>query len=175
LQNYPKAYIDFLVHFHTDRDYFECHEILEEYWKSVPSDAMSKAWTGLIQLAVALYHQRRGNLQGARKMLETAAANLTNERLKTLGIEAEALRDLIIHRIELLQESCPQYKDINIPIHDPKLLQMCVSACKEKSLRWGNPSNMDNIQLIDRHTLRDRSEVIWNRRKAKEYKDLKKR
>ena len=27
---FPLKYIDFLVHFHGDRDYFECHEILEE-------------------------------------------------------------------------------------------------------------------------------------------------
>lgn len=30
---YPTAYIKYLFHFHTDRDYFECHELLEEHWK----------------------------------------------------------------------------------------------------------------------------------------------
>ncbi|PAD68333.1 hypothetical protein CHH83_14265, partial [Bacillus sp. 7586-K] len=33
---YDQEYIDFLVHFHCDRDYFECHEILEEHWKKDP-------------------------------------------------------------------------------------------------------------------------------------------
>ncbi|MFZ3196347.1 MAG: DUF309 domain-containing protein, partial [Bacillus mycoides] len=26
---YPTEYIQFLIHFHGDYDYFECHEILE--------------------------------------------------------------------------------------------------------------------------------------------------
>ncbi len=30
---YPNAYLDYLVYFHGHRDYFECHEVLEEYWK----------------------------------------------------------------------------------------------------------------------------------------------
>lgn len=30
---YPAEYLEYLVYFHADRDYFECHEILEEYWK----------------------------------------------------------------------------------------------------------------------------------------------
>ncbi|MEH7501602.1 DUF309 domain-containing protein, partial [Neobacillus drentensis] len=28
---YPTEYIQFLAHFHGDRDYFECHELLEDY------------------------------------------------------------------------------------------------------------------------------------------------
>lgn len=52
---YPKAYIEYLVHFHSDRDYFECHEILEEHWKQ---DGRNKGWLVLIQTAVAFYHYR---------------------------------------------------------------------------------------------------------------------
>lgn len=33
---YPTEYIQFLIHFHGDYDYFECHEILEGYWKTKP-------------------------------------------------------------------------------------------------------------------------------------------
>ena len=32
---YPEAYIEYLMYFHGNRDYFECHEVLEEYWKEV--------------------------------------------------------------------------------------------------------------------------------------------
>ena len=35
---YSQAYIDYLVHFHGDRDYFECHELLEEHWKKTKED-----------------------------------------------------------------------------------------------------------------------------------------
>lgn len=30
---YPEAYIEYLAEFHGSRDYFECHELLEEHWK----------------------------------------------------------------------------------------------------------------------------------------------
>ena len=74
---YPKAYILYLVHFHGDRDYFECHEILEEHWKEMdPKDRMSH-WVGLIQIAVAVYHERRENRQGAIRTLTKATNNLS--------------------------------------------------------------------------------------------------
>ncbi|MCD2486520.1 DUF309 domain-containing protein, partial [Staphylococcus aureus] len=50
---YPKAYIDYLVEFHATRDYFECHEILEEYWKEDPPKKRKRYWVGFIELAVA--------------------------------------------------------------------------------------------------------------------------
>ncbi len=63
---YPKAYIDYLVEFHATRDYFECHEILEEYWKEDPPKKRKRYWVGFIQLAVALYHHRRQNTAGQK-------------------------------------------------------------------------------------------------------------
>ena len=60
--NFPQKYIEYLVHFHGDRDYFECHEILEEYWKKIDNGNKESIWVGLIQLAVANYHHRRKNL-----------------------------------------------------------------------------------------------------------------
>lgn len=51
---YPKAYIDYLVYFHGLRDYFECHEVLEEHWKKDDKAERKKYWVGLIQIAVAL-------------------------------------------------------------------------------------------------------------------------
>jgi len=35
---YPEPYLEYLIQFHAERDYFECHEILEEYWKSAPAN-----------------------------------------------------------------------------------------------------------------------------------------
>ena len=90
---YPEAWLDYLFEFHATRDYFECHEILEEYWKSVPEgDPDRGVWVGLIQLAVALYHHRRGNRAGALKMYRGAAARLRPEALDRLGLDGEATR-----------------------------------------------------------------------------------
>lgn len=53
---YSESYIDYLIHFQATRDYFECHEIMEEYWLENDRD---KKWLTLIQLAVAVYHERQ--------------------------------------------------------------------------------------------------------------------
>ena len=42
---YPEAFISYLIEFHATRDYFECHELLEEYWKAHPGDPLA----GLVQ------------------------------------------------------------------------------------------------------------------------------
>ncbi|KPC99353.1 hypothetical protein LR69_02339 [Geobacillus sp. BCO2] len=81
---YPNAYIEYLVHFHSDRDYFECHEILEEHWKQ---DGRNKGWLVLIQMAVAFYHYRRGNTSGALRLIRRARALLdeAQEMIRRLG------------------------------------------------------------------------------------------
>lgn len=43
---YPEAYVAFLHEFHTTRDYFECHEILEEYWKEDPLSSAKNIGSG---------------------------------------------------------------------------------------------------------------------------------
>ncbi|WP_260405419.1 DUF309 domain-containing protein, partial [Paenibacillus sp. 598K] len=64
---YPDDYIQYLIEFHVTRDYFECHELLEEYWKEQPGDdPFYDTWVGLIQIAVSQYHHRRSNHRGAR-------------------------------------------------------------------------------------------------------------
>ncbi len=56
---YAKAYIEYLAHFHGTRDYFECHEVLEEHWKAVDPKNRSSVWVLLIQIAVSMYHARQ--------------------------------------------------------------------------------------------------------------------
>lgn len=105
MTNYPSAYIDYLVYFHGDRDYFECHEVLEEYWKEHPGDPLSGIYVGLIQVAVALYHQRRGNRNGAVKMLKQAIRGLHNPLVEQLGINGEQLQARLKQRLEELETS----------------------------------------------------------------------
>lgn len=50
---YPPEYIEFLYHFHCDRDYFECHEILEELWKKILKKRENKSGSGSYKLPLA--------------------------------------------------------------------------------------------------------------------------
>lgn len=172
MQVYPSAYIDYLIEFHANRDYFECHELLEEYWKEHPESPYAKTWVGLIQTAVSLYHGRRGNTAGARKMNRQALVNLNEADLRYLGIDAGAFLDAVRKRGEKLEEDALPYADMNIPIADTQLELVCKELCKKRGLVWGQPSDMTNEELIHRHTRRDRSEVI---RARQEQLELRKR
>ena len=72
--------------------FFECHEAWEEVWKR--SDGDEKLfYQGLIQAAVAILHAQRGNLQGARSILEKSLAKLDAMPAEHMGIALGELRD----------------------------------------------------------------------------------
>ena len=96
---YPDAYIDYLVQFQAVRDYFECHEILEEYWKQHPDSPYRETWVMLIQLAVSLYHHRRGNLRGAVKLMKGALRRYQAEHMAQLGVDGARLREMMEKRL----------------------------------------------------------------------------
>ena len=54
--------------------FFMAHEVLEGLWVRRREDALQ----GLIQLAVALPHIERGNLKGARTMIQRARGRFRN-------------------------------------------------------------------------------------------------
>lgn len=161
--------MDYLIYFHGDRDFFECHEVLEAYWKEHPNDPKSAAYVGLIQIAVGLYHERRGNITGAGKMFTSALRNLNLniQHAEALGLNVGKLTVDIEERIRKLAADSP-FADYNLPISDPALLAYCNQLCQQKNVLWGRPSELDNMQIVHKHTLRDRSYVIQEReRQAK--------
>lgn len=166
MTKYEDEYIKYLIYFHTDRDYFECHEVLEEYWKANPLSELKKAWSGLIQVAVSTYHHRRNNLIGAQKMLDQALLNLTRDDLIKLGVDAEKFVALLQERKQLIEQQPEHpYRDLNIPLNDQDLLKLCIELGSEHGKQWGSPSDMSDELLIHKHSLRDRSKVIQARLK----------
>ncbi|GAA3340563.1 DUF309 domain-containing protein [Amorphoplanes nipponensis] len=51
---------------------FHAHEVLEATWKAA-GESERELWRGLAQLAVGLTHARRGNAEGASRLLRRAA------------------------------------------------------------------------------------------------------
>ncbi|WP_416827074.1 DUF309 domain-containing protein [Ectobacillus polymachus] len=166
---YPYAYIQFLVHFHADRDYFECHEIGEEYWKQ-GSNRLS-LWVALIQIAVAQYHYRRKNTNGAIRLLNHAISILEgqDETVTQYGLHYENLLTLLHNELLRMKEG-KAYESITLPIADSALAFTCIQTCKELGLNWNSKSDMTNTLLINKHTLRDRTDVMNER-----YKQIEKR
>ncbi|PMC39473.1 DUF309 domain-containing protein [Bacillus sp. UMB0899] len=161
---FDRAYIDYLLHFHCDRDYFECHEVLEEHWKKDVLKDRKKYWVGLIQIAVALYHHRRGNFSGALKMISNAIGIIESERdhIEKLGLHSDLLMKLLVKRKNEIQHQRP-YTSIDLPIKNKELMKECLSICKNEGIEWGAESNLTDKELIHRHKRRDRTDVIEER------------
>ncbi|MGR3764892.1 DUF309 domain-containing protein [Rossellomorea sp. NS-SX7] len=170
---YPQAYIQYLVYFHGNRDYFECHEVLEEYWKEVDPGNRSSHWVGLIQIAVGMYHYRRNNVHGAKRMLVKALKNLeeNKEVINRLGLESPTLTQTIEKTIQDIDEHLP-YNSLDLPIKDPALLKEAEKLCGKEGYKWCMPSDLSNQELIHRHSMRDRSPVITERLNALKKKRL---
>lgn len=164
---YPTEYIQFLAHFHGDRDYFECHELLEDYWKRIDSRNKDSIWVGLILLSVSAYHHRRSNFSGAERTLRKAikifewqADSLTN-----LGLNKKDLYQLISRQVYALQNG-ESYRSFSLPIRDPILLELAKKTCEQKGFIWGNESDLTNNSLVHRHKLRDRTSIIEERNQS---------
>lgn len=164
---YPKEYVEYLVHFHGSRDYFECHEILEEYWKKTDTSNKQSIWVGFIQLAVSSYHHRRGNFAGAKKTLAKALQIflLHEQQLSNLGLNPDALFALLGERIKQIDHHQP-YESFKLPIEEPSLLSECKQLAKELRLDLEYRSDLKNKHLVHRHLLRDRTEVVQSRWRA---------
>jgi uncharacterized protein len=55
------------------------------------------------------------------------------------------------------------YKSINLPISDQRLIEKCQSMCLQEGSIWGADSDMTNTSIVDKHLMRDRSDVISER------------
>lgn len=70
---------------------FNAHEVLEGAWKSCPPSER-ELWQGLAQLAVGITHLQRGNLKGARTLLERASGRIAGFTTSApYGIDAAGL------------------------------------------------------------------------------------
>jgi predicted metal-dependent hydrolase len=121
---YDPLYIQFLYHFNIDRDYFECHEVMEELWLE---EGRSPLYQGLLQVAVGLYHARNDNTSGAIKLFSQAVGKLELYRDHQLGIDMERLIQesrLYITELqqhELLAGSTFEFHDLDITVQDDHL------------------------------------------------------
>ena len=151
---YPNAYIDFLIHFHGDRDYFECHEILEDYWKQTNPSNRYSIWVGFIQLAVAQYHYRRGNEKGAKKLIIKSIAIFKRNRLELKHLDIDVNRLLnSLNDLQTAYNNGQAYQNINLPISNQKLVNICKDKCYLSGIQWCNDDLVSDL-IVHRHLQR---------------------
>jgi len=161
---YPNEFIDYLVQFHGSRDYFECHEILEEYWKETDSGNKMSHWVGFILLAVSAYHHRRGNFPGAERTAHNSLKIMNHipaTVIHSLGLDYVQLIHMLESSIIKIEQRQP-YESMNLPINSKELHEICQSKCQKEGLDWLHIGQVTE-DIIHRHTLRDRSEIIKER------------
>lgn len=89
--------------------FFDAHEVLEDVWRALPpTSATKKHLQGLVQLAVAFHHESRGNLRGARSVLERALRNLNGAETSFPALELEQLRRDLTHWQQHLSGAAPR-------------------------------------------------------------------
>ncbi|MBW4083162.1 DUF309 domain-containing protein [Paenibacillus sp. S150] len=128
---YEPLYLAYLVYFNRDRDYFECHEVLEELWLARNRDPLYKA---LLQAAVGLYHFRNNNVRGGFIMLNRAHEVLQGYPAETLGINLAKLAGEAgdyARRLEAYAEQPFEYYDLTIELADPVLEEEVAAAARE--------------------------------------------
>jgi predicted metal-dependent hydrolase len=121
MKGYERLYLEFIYYFNETRDYFECHEVMEELWLE---EGRGLLYQGLLQIAVGLYHHRNGNVSGSIKLFTQGIDKLRHYPQDTLGIDLAKLLADSRRYVEQLQEigTVPfDFYDLTIVIVDPAL------------------------------------------------------
>jgi uncharacterized protein len=88
------------------REYFDAHEVWEDVWRAAPMEE-KKFLQGLIQVAVALHHHSRGNLEGAGSLLARAQRNLSHYPGSYAGVNLAAVGAAITQCQQALRAGAP--------------------------------------------------------------------
>ncbi|MCH5583407.1 DUF309 domain-containing protein [Shimazuella sp. AN120528] len=119
---YDRQYIIFLYTFNVLRDYYECHDLLEDLWLE---EGREPFYQGLLQVAVSCHHRRNGNRAGAIKLMQSAIPKLSLYPANWLGIKVDkVVTDATAYLHELIADSEKIPKEIWIEIWDPKLMKL---------------------------------------------------
>ncbi len=154
-------FIQYIVNFNNEKDFFECHEVGEDYWKSIaPKDKMHPL-TGWIQLAVGMYHWRRSNYPGALRSFIRAKVKLADAGIWVEGIDHERLIGMLSKSIKAVTEREPFFVQ-TIPVVSEELNHAIALYISENPL-----PQQDAYFLMHKHRLRDRSSIISLREQKK--------
>lgn len=121
---YDPLYVDFIYYFNIERDYYVCHDVMEELWLE---EGRKPLYQGLLQIAVGLYHHWNGNVSGSIKLFSQGIDKLQNFPSPILGIDLiRLLEESRNYRDKLLKiEDEPfEFYDMDIVIIDPELEEM---------------------------------------------------
>ena len=160
-------YVDFCTYFNGNQDYFECHEVLEEYWKLCAPGEKTHPLVGYVQLATGMYHWRRNNRIGAMKILKKAQQNFTlNDSSPYFEfIDFDDLCKNCEISLKAIDNEEP-FRAFKLSLQNETLISLVNSKIAEL------PSLPKDF-LLHKHMLRDRSDILEARNIKKLSKEQK--
>lgn len=78
------------VEYFNRREYFEAHEAWERLWKGLDRSAEKDFVQGLIMVAAALHHYKRGEHTGAARLLGKGVKKMRRAPGAEIGMDKEA-------------------------------------------------------------------------------------
>ena len=158
-------FVNFIVYFNRNQDYFECHEVLEEYWKSIPDSDKDHPLTAYILLSTGMYHWRRGNKLGASRTLNKAMTKfptfLANYPNYTEEIDFDQLVYDVTKAVNRLEQNL-SFESFPITILSANIIDLASKLEQSMTLL---PFGSDSV--IHKHMLRDRSDILREREEKK--------
>ncbi|WP_431029619.1 DUF309 domain-containing protein [Lysinibacillus sp. LZ02] len=147
-------FVDYCTYFNGNHDYFECHEVLEEYWKDIAPGDKEHVLVGLVQLATGMYHWRRHNLNGATKILLKAQKNLITNKASAFlhPFHFLLLEQRISQSISQIKQGEP-FQSFTLPLLDEAFERMIAE-------KIATLAKEDAHFLLHKHMLRDRSDIL---------------
>lgn len=151
-------FVKFIIYFNDNQDFFECHEVLEDYWNSIPERNKEHPLTSYILLSTGMYHWRRGNSIGALRTIKKAqqkmASMVSVASEFTEGIDFDDLIKNIDNVVLAIEDNRP-FKSFSIKVLSPEILRLVADVVPTLELL---PHGSERV--IHKHLLRDRSEII---------------
>ncbi|EPD53213.1 DUF309 domain-containing protein [Paenisporosarcina sp. FSL H8-0542] len=146
-------FVQFVIYFNEHEDFFECHEVLEEYWKEIAPKDKTHPLTAWILLSTGMYHWRRGNFNGAKRSLAKSY-----DRFHLNGTSAFYEGINFSRLIVNLEQSLESIE--NNTSFQPFKIQVDSSELSSAILQQPALEALTGDQLIHKHMLRDRSEIL---------------
>lgn len=95
---------DFIRLFNEREDFYECHEIFEEAWKTADDPIEKTFYKALVQVATAQFKLKKGVLRGVGKLFESAYPLLRILPDTVQGIDLVKLREDFAQQVRSLPD-----------------------------------------------------------------------
>lgn len=98
------------------REYFECHETLENIWNVEPGPIRT-LYKGILQVGVGCLHLLRANYKGATIKLQSGADYLEPYSPRCMGVEVAGLiADARILRARLVELGPEHFREVDLAL-----------------------------------------------------------